>query len=159
MTTAYEASAQNVKVAYVDRMRALNETHEGKKAMKKLEKMKNKLQKSIEGKETSIMKMKETLEKQQNVLTQEALQKKAEEYYKAVNELQQQYMQFQKDLAAKEAELTKGILIKMESIIADIGKTEGYTVILDRATIAWAPTHLDLTDKLIQKYNAKYKSN
>ena len=161
LTTAAagEAAAQNVKFAFVDRMRALNETHEGKAAMKKLEGMKNKLQKTIEEKEASIMKMKETLEKQQNVLTKEALQKKAEEYYKALNELQQSYMQFQRELAGKEAELTKDILIKMESIIADIGKAEGYTMIFDRSTgaVVWAPTHLDLTDKLIQKYNSKYK--
>lgn len=156
---AGEAAAQNVKIAFVDRMRALNETHEGKAAMKKLEGMKEKLQKQIEEKEASIMKMKETLEKQQNVLTKEALQKKAEEYYKALNELQQSYMQFQRDLAGKEAELTKDILVKMEKIIADIGKSEGYTMIYDRSTgaVVWAPAHLDLTDQLIQKYNAQYK--
>ena len=155
-----QASAQEIKIAFVDRMRALSETHEGKAAMKKLEGLKNKLQKKIQERETSVMKMKETLEKQQNVLTQEALQKKAEEYYKSVNELQQSYMQFQKDLAGKEAEFTKDILIKMEKIVAEIGRADGYTMIYDRSSgaVIWAPAHLDLTDKLIQKYNAKYKA-
>ena len=153
-----QASAQNIKVAFVDRMRALNETDEGKAAMKRLENLKTKLQNRIKERETSIMSMKETLEKQQNVLTKEALQKKAEEYYKAVNELQQSYMQFQKELAGKEAEFTKGILVKMDAIMTEIGRSEGYTMIYDRTTVVWAPAHLDLTDKLIQVYNSRHKN-
>ncbi|MCP4749336.1 MAG: OmpH family outer membrane protein, partial [Proteobacteria bacterium] len=81
------AAAENIKIAFVDLRRALNETEEGKVAMNKLTKLKEKLQKKVEGKEKSIMEMKETLEKQQNVLTKEAMQKKVEEYYRAVNEL------------------------------------------------------------------------
>ncbi|MCP4675643.1 MAG: OmpH family outer membrane protein [Deltaproteobacteria bacterium] len=154
-----KASAQNVKIAFVDLRRALNETEEGKKAMNKLSGLKNKLQKKIEGKEKSIMEMKETLEKQQNVLTKEAMQKKVEEYYRSVNELQQSYMQFQRELAGKEAEFTKGILIKMEKILAQIGKSDNYTMIYDRSSgaVVWAPSHLDLTDKLIQLYNSQNK--
>ena len=42
------ASADKVKLAFVDLRRALNETTEGKKAMDKLTGLKNKLQKKIE---------------------------------------------------------------------------------------------------------------
>ena len=152
-------AAETPKMAFVDLRRALNETQEGKVAMQKLTKMKTDLQKKIEGKEKSIMSMKETLEKQQNVLNKEAMQKKVEEYYRSVNELQQTYMQFQKELAGKEAELTKGILITMEKILSQIGKNEGYTMIFDRSSggVVWGPSHLDMPDKLIQMYNAKHK--
>jgi outer membrane protein len=150
-------AADNIKIAFVDLRRALNETQEGKSAMEKLAKLKDDLQKKIETKEKSIMEMKDTLEKQQNVLTKEALQKKAEEYYRGVNELQQSYMEFQKELAGKEAAFTKDILEKMEKILAQIGKSEGYTMIYDRSSgaVVWAPSHLDLTDKLIQIYNSQ----
>ncbi len=153
------AAANNIKIAFVDLRRALNETQEGKAAMKKLTGLKDNLQKKISGEEKKIMQMKGTLEKQQNVLTKEAMQKKVEEYYRTVNELQQSYMQFQKELAGKEAKATKDILIKMERILAQVGKSEGYTMIYDRSSgaVVWAPSHLDLTDKLIQLYNAQNK--
>jgi outer membrane protein len=162
LVTAFAASsahAANVKIAVVDLRRALNETNEGKAAMKKLTRHKDKLQKSVEKKEKGILKMKESIEKQQNVLTKEALQKKVEEYYRAVTELQQTYMQFQRELMQKETKATQEILNKMGTILEEIGKSESYTVILDRSVgaVVWAPTHLDLTDKLIQKYNAKHK--
>lgn len=157
---AERANAGDIKIAVVDLRRALNETEEGKAAMKKLTKHKDKLQKKVEKKEKEILKMKESIEKQQNVLTKEALQKKVEEYYRAVTELQQTYMQFQRELMQKETKATQEILNKMADIIEQIGKSEGYTVILDRSVgaVVWAPSHLDLTDKLIQKYNAKHRS-
>ena len=157
---AESAHAADVKIAVVDLRRALNETNEGKAAMKKLTKHKDKLQKKVEKKEKEILKMKESIEKQQNVLTKEALQKKVEEYYRAVTELQQTYMQFQRELAQKETKATQDILVKMAKILEDIGQSEGYTMIYDRSVgaVVWAPAHLDLTDKLIQKYNTKYKA-
>jgi outer membrane protein len=70
-------------------------------------------------------------------------------------ELQQTYGQYQQDLAQKEMKATQEILMKMEKILAEIGKNEGYTMIYDRSVgaVVWAPAHLDLTDKLIQMYN------
>ena len=148
-----------MKIAFVDLRRALNETNEGKRAMKKLQDEKDKLQKKIDQKEKSILDMQEKIKEQQNILSQEALQKKAQDYYTAMQELQQSYAQFQQELAAKEMKATQDILAKMEEIMAQIGKSEGYTMIYDRSSgaVVWAPAHLDLTDKLIQQYNAKYK--
>jgi outer membrane protein len=155
------ASADNVKLAFVDLRRALNETTEGKKAMNKLTGLKNKLQKKIESEEKKIVTMKETLEKQQDILTKDAMQKKVEEYYRLVNELQQSYMRYQKELTSKEAELTQDILLKMQKILEEMGRAEGYTMIYDRSSgaVVWGPAHLDLTDRLIQKYNSKYKGS
>jgi Skp family chaperone for outer membrane proteins len=87
------------------------------------------------------------------------MQKKVEEYYRMVNELQQSYMRFQRELTTKEAELTQDILAKMQGILAQIGKSEGYTMIYDMSSgaVVWGPSHLDLTDRLIQKYNSQHK--
>ena len=91
--------------------------------------------------------------------TKDAMQKKVEEYYRLVNELQQSYMRYQKELTTKEAELTQDILLKMQKILEEMGRAEGYTMIYDRSSgaVVWGPAHLDLTDRLIQKYNSKYK--
>lgn len=156
---AARAEAEDVKIAFVDVRRALNETAEGKKAMQKLQGEKDKMQKQIDAKEKALLKMKETLEKQQNVLSKEALQKKAEEYYTALQELQKMYYELQQDLAQKEAKATQGILVKMQAILKEMGQAGGYTMIYDASggAVVWAPAHLDLTDKLIAEYNKKNK--
>lgn len=148
------ASAQT-KIAYVDLRKALNDTEDGRKAMNRLSKLKEDLQTKINQKEQAILKMKEDIEKQQNVLAKEALQKRAQEYYQAITELQQNYTQFQRDLVKQEAEETKAILEKLRDIVSRMGKSDNYIMILDISSgaVAWAPAHLDLTDKLIQQYN------
>jgi outer membrane protein len=156
---AAKAHADDVKIAFVDIRRALNETAEGKKAMQKLQADKDKMQKQIDEKEKSIVKMKETLEKQQNILSKEALQKKAEEYYGAVQELQKMYYELQQELGDKEAKATQAILVKMQAILKEMGQAGGYTMIYDSSggAVVWAPSNLDLTDKLIVEYNKKNK--
>jgi len=158
-TVAEKATAQKVKIAFVNLRRALHETNEGKKALKKLTVQKNKMQKQIESKEKAIMKMKTNIEKKQNILSKEALQKEAEKYYQAVTELQQVYYQHQQELSKKEAKATEKILVKMQDILKSMGQSGGYTMIYDSSSgaVVWAPNHLDLTDKLIAAYNKKYK--
>ena len=65
-------------------------------------------------------------------------------------------MEFQRELAAKEGELTKAILERMQRIMRRIGQAEGYTLILERneAGVVFVPSTYDLTDVLIQRYNA-----
>jgi outer membrane protein len=148
----------NIKIAFVDLRRALNGTTEGQTAMGKLTKLKTKLQTKIAGEEKRILKMKVGLEKQANVLTKEAMQKKVEEYYRSVSELQQAYGKFQQELGTKEAKLTQGILLRMQTILAEIGNKEQYTMIYDRSSgaVVWAMSNLDLTDQLIQEYNKRH---
>jgi outer membrane protein len=83
------------------------------------------------------------------------LAKKLEEYQKAFGELQTTYMEFQRELAAKEGELTKPIMERMQRIMRRIGQTDGYSLILERAEagVVYIPSSYDLTDVLIQRYN------
>jgi len=90
------------------------------------------------------------------VLSPEALQKRVEAFQKAYMELQSTYMEYQRELASKEAELTQPILSRMQEIVQRIGQSEGYTLILERneSGVIWVPANLDLTDMVIQQYNA-----
>jgi outer membrane protein len=144
------------KIAVVDMQRALNETEDGRNAKAKLKKLFVRRQKSLDEKQKALKTMKESIEKQRNVLSREALQKKLEEYQKAFVELQTIYVDYQRELATKEAELTKDIIARMQRILRRIGQKDGYALIVERneAGVVFVPTNLDLTDVLIQRYNA-----
>lgn len=150
------ASAQPLKIGVVDLQRALNETEDGRKAKAQLKGLFDKRQKTLDQQQDSLRSMKENLEKQKDVLSREVLAKKLDEYQKAFAELQTTYMEFQRELGAKEGELTKGILERMHRIMRRIGQSEGYALVLDRseAGVVYTPSSYDLTDVLIQRYNA-----
>jgi outer membrane protein len=150
-----EASAQQ-KIGVVDMQRALNETEDGRKAQSRLKALFDKRQKTLDKQQKDLRAMKESIEKQRDVLSREVLAKKLEEYQKSFAELQTTYMEFQRELAAKEGELTKGILERMQRIMRRVGQAEGYGLILERseAGVVFVPSSYDLTDVLIQRYNA-----
>ena len=90
------------------------------------------------------------------MLSRDALETKVESYQKQLVDLQQIYVEYQRELAEKEGELTKTIVERMERILRRIGQTDGYSLIVERseAGVIYVPTNLDLTDVVIQRYNA-----
>ena len=42
------------------------------------------------------------------------------------------------------------------AIAQQVGKKEGYLLIMDKRGVIYAPTSVDLTDNLIRKLNAKF---
>jgi outer membrane protein len=40
-------------------------------------------------------------------------------------------------------------------IIADVGKAEGYLMIIEKIGVLYSPTALDISDTIIQKYNER----
>lgn len=146
----------DVKIAFVDLQRALNETEDGRRAKGNLKRLFTKRQQALDEQQTKLKALKEQIEKQQKVLTRDALQKRMEEYQKAFVDLQSTYVDYQRELAEKEAQLTKQIFTRMEGILRRIGTSEGYTMIFDRGSgVVWGRTDLDLTDRLIQMYNSE----
>src|SRR5690606_34987833 len=88
--------------------------------------------------------------------SQKVLQERAADYQKALIELQSTYMEYQRELAEQEARLTREIIARLERILRRIGQSEGYTLIVERneGGVVWVPSNLDLTDNVIQRYNA-----
>ncbi len=148
-----------VRLAVVDMQRALLETNEGRRAKNQLKKLFEARQESLNGRQEALKRMKEDIEKQRTVVSREALQKRMDEYQKAFVDLQQNYLEYQQELAQKEAELTKQILVNLQGVVRQIGTSEGFTGILDQGAVIWSPGHLDLTDRVIQEYNAAHPAN
>ena len=151
------------KVAVVDLQRALMETEDGRRAKRRLETLFKRRQKSLDAAQNKMKSLKEDIERQQKagVITDEALQRRVEEFQKSYMELQTQYAEYQRELAAKEAELTSEILERMQQILRRIGQAEGYTLIVEanEGGVVWVPGNLDLTDQLIQQYNSENASS
>ena len=148
--------AQTTRMAVVDLQRALNETEDGRRAKARLKRLFKSRQRTLDKRQNELKALKEQIEEQRTVLSREALQKRVEEFQKAYVELQSTYVEYQRELAQKEAQLTRTIIARMEAILRRVGQAEGYTLIIERneAGVVWVPANLDLTDVVIQRYNA-----
>ena len=145
-----------LRVAVVDMQRALLETNDGRRAKNQLKAQFEKLQEDLNRRQNGLKRQKEEIEKQRNVLSAAALQKRMTEYQQAFEGLSKNYLEYQQQLAQREAELTKQILVNLQGVVRQFGNSEGFTLILDQGAVVFSPTHIDLTDRVIQAYNREH---
>ena len=96
------------------------------------------------------------VELKSDLLSDDKKKEKMLEYQQRFYELQNLYVKPQKELAEAEAKETKKIFKRFREILKEIGQTKGYTIILEKteSSVLWARKDLDITDLVIQKYNA-----
>jgi outer membrane protein len=153
------SSATEVKLAFVDLQRALNEVEEGKVAKATLKKEFDQKQKLLDEKQEELKRMKAELDKQAVVMAEEPRKEKQAELDRKFIEVQGLFVQLQKELSEKEREMTRGIFDKMGSIIREIAEADQVTMVFERndSGLLYAPVSLDLSNELIRKYNARHK--
>lgn len=146
-----------VRIAVVDLQRALNETDDGRRAKARLKRLFKQRQTDLDERQNELKALKEEIERasEDGTLSESALRTRAEEYQKAFVELQSTYMDYQRELAEKEAEMTSSIIERMERILVAVGEAEGYTLIVERGEggVIWTSAP-DLTANLVERYNA-----
>lgn len=148
-------SNAQIKIGFVDLQKALVSIEEGKKAKAKLEKIVKDKQKEFDRMQEEIKSLKEELEEKASIMKDELKRQKLQDYQKKLFELQEYYLNNQKEIMAKEAELTKPIFDKMQKIIKEIAEKEGWTFILERAAVIYGKDANDITGTLIKIYDSK----
>ncbi len=150
------ARAADLKLAYVDLQRALEEIDEGKVAKASLKKDFDEMQKKLDQRTDEVKKLDADFQKQALVMAPDAKASRAAEIDRKKNEVQQFFVGLQQELAGKEREVTRGIFDKMIGMVRELAEAEGITMVLDRNTVLYAPSSLDVTNELVRKYNARF---
>ncbi len=146
--------AAAVKVAVIDVQRAVMQTEDGLRAQATLKKVFDSRQQELNRKQQDLAKQKDEIDKQAKVMSKEAYTKRAEEWQKQMMELQAIFVEYNKELEKKQKEMTDPIVEKVLGIVKRLATTEGFDLVVDRATVAFVRGDLDLTDRCIQLYNS-----
>lgn len=155
------------RMAVVDFQKALNGVEEGKKFVAQLKKEAEKSQKNVQKKEAEIQALQKELEDfqtkaQSGLLKPEAMEdarKKQVEYQTKMEAFFKLRQESGQAIAEKEQSRRIEMLKKMRGIVDEMGRKEGYSMVLERneSGLIYAATFTDLTEKLIQNYNKKFK--
>jgi len=151
--------AADLKVAYVDIQRAINECNAGKDAKKAISKDVEKIQHLGAEKQKELQTMKESFEKQTFMLTPEARTHKENEYQTKLRDFQRWMDDTQNEMNQKRVEMERNISIGLIKVIQKMGADEGYTIILEKneSIVLYASKTLDITDRIIKAYDAQKK--
>jgi len=153
------ALAADLKVAYVDIQKAVNESNAGKDAKKAITKEVEKFQRLIGDKQKELQTMKESLEKQAPMLTPDARATREKDYQNKLREFQRWGEDTQNEINQTRMEIERNISMGLLKVIQKVGAEEGYTLILEKneTIVLFASKTIDITDRVIKAYDGQKK--
>jgi outer membrane protein len=154
---AFSVQAAEIKIGYVDLRKAVTESDQGKEAMKTLENISNAKRALIDEKAREIKAINEEIAKQESILTPDAIKEKRAKVERLMREYRQMMRESEEELQKNEAEFVQKIIIDLKKILQKIAEEEGYTAILNADAVLYMPEELDITDKLIKRFNESIK--
>jgi outer membrane protein len=151
------AQAQDMKIAVVDLDQAINATDQGKKARDELQGKQKAAEQQLKPLYEKGKALAEEIQSKRFVLSEDALRQK-----------QLDLAEIQSDMRAKGAELEGQFKVdyerlvgplrqKLLDIVAEVGKEQGFTLVLERGTpgLIYARETLDITDQVVERFNKK----
>jgi outer membrane protein len=146
-----------VKIGFIDIQRAISDSNAGKRA-------KERFQAQVKKAEAELLKEKTELERLKADFDKKGPLMKEEERRSLEGDLQRRYVNYQRtmtdhqqELRQKEGALTGDILKELEKIVNEIGKSDKFTLILERNQILYSDQGIDVTNKVIEVFNSRNK--
>ena len=154
-----EETAQ-VKIAVINMQKVVRKSVAGQKAMEKLNKKLQNLQKQLRAKQDESNAFKEDIEKKGPLMNEAARAEKEREYKKAFRDLQDEKEDAQFEMRQAETKSMEPILKELEKVVNRIGEEGGYTLILDKNMpgIYFINSDVDITEEVIKAYDNQVKS-
>lgn len=151
------ASAQEVKIGFVDREKALFSTEQGKKARAELQSKVTAAQAQLKPMEDELQKLQQDIEAKKFVLSQEALRDMQARALELQNRYESKGKELQNQLKIDQARLVAPLEDRLKTTIEAIGKEQGYSIILERQVpqlIYYAREAHDITDAVVTRFNS-----
>ena len=152
----------DLKIAHVDSKMVFEKYTETKKAQKEYDKQVAKWEQDAAAKQKELMEMKERLEKQSLMLSEEKKKQLEADFLKKKSDYEafvQKIYGKEGDLFQKNQEISDPIIQKIKKTIQDVANQEGYDMVIDRAAgavVYWKKDN-DLTQKVIDLLNKEVK--
>ena len=155
LTVSYGADV--AKIGVVDFQRILEVSSAGKSAQAEIKSQGEKMEADLKKKGSELEELKNRLEREALVMSREMREEKEREFRIKINDFKSLEKKYKEEFKALNNRLVDRIKKELYELIEEIGKKEGYLLIIEKweAGVVYAPTAIDITDKVIIQYNEK----
>jgi outer membrane protein len=150
---ALPALGADAKIGVIDFQKVLKESKAGKAAQEEIRKKAEGLEASLKQKGREIEDLQSQLQRDALVMSSDKREEKAREIRIKINDAKTLQKKYQNDFKAFEARLIKRIQKEFFDLVEDIGRREGYTLILEKVGVLYNREAVDITDQLIRAYD------
>ncbi len=137
------------KIAVVDMSRVISESQEGKRANADLEAMVKEKRAAVSQKAEEIDKLRKNLDKEPAATRKS----KEDDLVRIGADYQKTVAAYESEVQKKAAELRTGLIKEIKSILDTIGSEEKYILIVSAESAPYYQKSIDITEKVIQRYN------
>lgn len=149
-------SAAEFKIGYIDLQKALNQSEAGKAAKDKIAQRVKDHEATIDARQKELKKLKDDIDKQGLLLSEDARAAKERDYQQKLKEFQRLTKDAQEEVQQKDSDFTRQILEDLSKVIQEFGAREGFSMILEKteSAVLYADDKSDLTERVIRAYDA-----
>jgi outer membrane protein len=148
------AASSELKVAFVDMQRALNDSNAGKKAKGEFRSEISRLQGKLQRQQQEVQALKDELDRKGPLMRDDERRNLQDDYTRKLRDFERSYKDSKDELQQKDNEVTGAIIRDLAYVVRNVGERDGYTVVLEKGSLLWAAPSIDITDEVIREYNA-----
>jgi outer membrane protein len=152
----FSLAADVAKIGVIDFQKVLETSAAGKAIQAELKAKNEKMAVDLQKKGSEIEKISKRLERESMVMSKEMREEKEREQRIKVNDFKTLQKKYRSELQKVQVKLMQQLQTDVTTITREIGKKEGYLLIMDKRGVIYAPQSVDLSDKLIRLLNAKF---
>lgn len=156
VTSAAVPARAELKFAYVDVQRALNECDAGKRAKAEFQGRVTSVEAKLQRQQNEVQSLKDEIEKKGMLMNPDQRQNLQDQYMEKLKNFDRDYKDAKDELQAKDQEVTAKIVHDLAQVIRTLGERDGYTMVMEKGSILWGAPGIDITDQVIRSYNSMH---
>lgn len=154
-SAGYSHGADVAKIGIIDFQRIFATSNTGKSVQSEINKKGRKMEADLKVKGAAIEELQKKVERDALVMSKEMREEKGREIRIKMNDFKTLQKRYSSEFRELENRLVTRIQKDVLGIVKEIGKKEGYLLIIEKPGVLYYPNAIDLTDKLIQIYNKR----
>jgi outer membrane protein len=149
------SEAADMKVGIIDFQEVVEKSQPGQKIEAGLKKEGERMEAELTKDKDELTALKEKLEREAMVMSREAREEKEIEFRVKARNLQEKEKQYRNEFMGKQRQEVDKLRTVVLEIAQELGKKEGFTLVLSKVGVLYHDASVDLTDKVVQLLNQR----
>ena len=147
--------AAESKIGFINLREIMQSSNAGKKAGEEFKKLFDKKREDIAAAERDLKKLKDELDKQGPIMTENARREKGTAYQRKLRDYQLLVEDTNKELKLSDREVTGKLIPEITKAVRKVAEKEKYTLVIDIAgmPVAYYAKERDFSNKVIEEFN------
>jgi outer membrane protein len=155
IVTVHSAYAADIKLGVIDTQRILTESSAAIAAHALFAKEVEEKRSVYAAKQGEAQALQEELNSKGSTMSVSVLAEKQEKLSQEIKELNRMKNDIEEDLKMRDNELAQELMTEIYDVVSEYSEKEGFTLILENTGVVTFDEAIDITDKVIQLYNAR----